>query len=74
MHTLWPATSFTAVRSAPIGWGILLTDHLDGHLLRNPVEQQGSLSFLCRVEEMLGWRTAWIRQELGRQWTEMAVE
>jgi hypothetical protein len=69
------------VRSSPIAFCFVLfffffpaDDPLDGHCLRNPVEQQGSLSFLCRAEKVLGWRTAWIRQELARQWTEMAVE
>ncbi|KAJ5133093.1 hypothetical protein N7526_004458 [Penicillium atrosanguineum] len=48
--------------------------HRYGHCLRDQAEQEGSLNFLDRVENVLGWRTAWIRQELGRQWAEMAVD
>ncbi|KAJ5569501.1 uncharacterized protein N7459_008931 [Penicillium hispanicum] len=47
--------------------------HRFGYCLRHPVEQQGSLRFLCRVEKVLGWRTAWIRRELEGQWAELAA-
>ncbi|KAJ6086302.1 hypothetical protein N7486_010583 [Penicillium sp. IBT 16267x] len=57
MGTLWPATFCTAVL---------------GYCLHHPAEQRGSLRFLSRVEEVLGWRTAWIKEQLERQWTELA--
>ncbi|KAJ5670947.1 hypothetical protein N7507_000074 [Penicillium longicatenatum] len=46
--------------------------HRFGYCLHHPAEQQGSLRFLSRVEEVLGWRTAWIKEQLERQWTELA--
>ncbi|KAJ5994595.1 hypothetical protein N7451_010319 [Penicillium sp. IBT 35674x] len=46
--------------------------HRFGYCLHHPAEQQGSLRFLSRVEEVLGWRTAWIKELLERQWTELA--
>ncbi|KAJ5666510.1 uncharacterized protein N7477_008958 [Penicillium maclennaniae] len=46
--------------------------HRYGHCLRHAAEQEGSLDFLGRAEHVLGWRTAWIRDELGKQWAEMA--
>ncbi|OQE31815.1 hypothetical protein PENSTE_c001G09384 [Penicillium steckii] len=44
-----------------------------GYCLQNPVEQRGSLEFLSHVENLIGWRTAWIRNELEHQWGELAV-
>ena len=46
---------------------------LVGYCLRNVVEHEGSLKFLARVENMLGWRTSWIMRELEHQWTELAA-
>ncbi|KAI9925313.1 hypothetical protein MW887_006241 [Aspergillus wentii] len=45
--------------------------HRFGHCLRNPAEQRGSLKFLQQVEKKLGWRTAWMAQELEREWAEL---
>ncbi|OQE72151.1 hypothetical protein PENNAL_c0099G06023 [Penicillium nalgiovense] len=46
--------------------------HRFGYCLRNVVEHEGSLKFLARVENMLGWRTSWIMRELEHQWAELA--
>ncbi|KAJ5924993.1 hypothetical protein N7454_007632, partial [Penicillium verhagenii] len=46
--------------------------HCFGYCLRHPAEQQGSLDFLNQVEKVLGWRTAWIKEQLERQWNELA--
>jgi hypothetical protein len=46
---------------------------LVGYCLRHPVEQQGSLEFMSRVEKVLGWRTSWMRKELEKRWTELAA-
>ncbi|KAJ5112789.1 hypothetical protein N7532_000834 [Penicillium argentinense] len=46
--------------------------HRFGYCLQHPVEQQGSLTFLSRVEKLIGWRTTWIRSELEHQWGELA--
>ncbi|KAJ5645874.1 hypothetical protein N7490_002246 [Penicillium lividum] len=46
--------------------------HRFGYCVQHPVEQKGSLQFLSRVEKVLGWRTAWIREQLERQWAELA--
>lgn len=52
---------------------LLPTDlSLVGYCLRNVVEHEGSLKFLARVENMLGWRTSWIMRELEHQWAELA--
>ncbi|KAJ5753331.1 uncharacterized protein N7511_007484 [Penicillium nucicola] len=47
--------------------------HRFGYCLRHPVEQQGSLDFMCRVEKVLGWRTSWMRKELESRWTKLAA-
>ncbi|OOQ88204.1 Zn(II)2Cys6 transcription factor [Penicillium brasilianum] len=46
--------------------------HRFGYCLKNRAEQQGSMEFLSRVEEVMGWRTSWIKRELERQWAELS--
>lgn len=77
MGTSWPATFCIVVRSRPNPSVmhiliIHISKHAVGYCLHHPAEQQGSLRFLSRVEEVLGWRTAWIKNLLERQWTELA--
>ena len=62
---------FTASVYVPLTYQCICTDHLVGHCLRNPAEQRGSLKFLQQVEKKLGWRTAWMAQELEREWAEL---
>lgn len=50
---------------------ILANPYPVGYCLKHWTEQQGSLTFLSRVEEVLGWRTSWIKRELERQWAEL---
>lgn len=46
---------------------------IDGYCLRHPAEQQGSLKFLAHVEKRVGWRTAWMVEELEQQWQELST-
>jgi len=45
--------------------------HADGYCLRNPLQRQGAVSFLVRVEKTMGWRTSWIVEALEEQWREL---
>lgn len=72
MPTSWLVIYFTAVRCVPLAVRIPELTNPVGYCLRHSVEQQGSLQFLSRVEKVLGWRTCWIRQDLERQWAELA--
>ena len=47
------------------------TNGTDGYCLRLRAEQKGSLRFLAHVEKHLGWRTAWMVEELEQQWQEL---
>ena len=45
--------------------------HADGYCLHHESEQRGSLKFLDRMEQALGWRTSWIARGLEQQWREL---
>ncbi|KAL4895177.1 hypothetical protein BDV59DRAFT_174597 [Aspergillus ambiguus] len=46
--------------------------HRYGYCLKHPAEHRGSLEFLRRVEKAVGWRTAWMVDELEGQWEELS--
>ncbi|KAE8316449.1 hypothetical protein BDV41DRAFT_528262 [Aspergillus transmontanensis] len=61
------------IRSRPLPslahWTIV---GLDGYTTRHPAEQRGSLCFLKRIEEDVGWRTTCMVRHLEDQWGELS--
>lgn len=50
---------------------LIVSSHTDGYCLRNPLQRQGAVSFLVKVEKKMAWRTSWIIEALEEQWREL---